>query len=360
MMTPMWNLMKKSRRSERRSDGRMPAPDLDVSYATERERRKARIKDISATGLYLFTDEPLQPGTKMDLTLQRCSMVEESGSLDPAEDEPRANVHLRAQAVRVGQDGVGVAFSEGRSEAASWANLMSVVAKLTGETDQVRLFRMTKALGFVVRVSPAAERDMVQIITNRMSLERAGRAIEIALHAEEIAAAHQGGIRSDVPANLVLRILEDGSKVDEEQTRLMWAELLASSCYEGSKDEVNMHYAGLMSRIDAVQMRIVDASCRLAMRVGWGPGFKFNQDMYCSADEIKKVSHIQNLMGIERDLNHLFELGLLEQTDRPILCQQVERVNMAPTFLALRLYARCKGQPEPPESLEGAKLQWAS
>lgn len=359
-MTPMWNLMKKGRWSERRSDGRLPAPDLDVSYATERERKKARIKDISATGMYLFTEEPLQPGTKMDLTLQRCSMVEDSASLDPAEIEPRTNVRLRGEAVRVGEDGVGVAFSEGRSETASWASLMTVVAKLTGETDQVRLFRMTKALGFVVRVSPAAESDMVQIITNRMSLERAGRAIEIALNAEEIAASHQGGIRGNVPAILVLRILEDGSKVDEEQTRRMWAELLASSCYEGSKDDVNKQYAALLSKIDAVQMRIVEASCRLAMRVGWGPGCKYNQDLHCSADEIKKISHIQNLMGIERDLNHLFELGLLEQTDRPVLCQQVERVNMAPTVLALRLYARCKGQPEPPESLEGSKLQWAS
>lgn len=338
----------------------MPAPDLDVSYGTGRDRKNARIKDISATGLYLLTEERLQPGTKMDLMLQRCSLSKDQGLLEEAEDEPRANVHLRGEAVRVGEDGVGVAFSEGKPEAASWTNLMSVVAKLTGETDQVRLFRMTKALGFVVRVSPAAESDMVLIITNRMSLERASRAIEIALDAEEITAAHQGAIRSDVPANLVLRILEDGSKVDEELTRRMWAELLASSCYEGSKDDVNRHYAALLSKVDAVQMRIVEASCRLAMRAGWEPGFKFHQDLHCTADEIKKITRIQNLMGIERDLHHLFELGLLEQTDRPILCQQVERVNMAPTFLALRLYARCKGQPEPSESLEGSKLQWAS
>jgi hypothetical protein len=358
----MWNLMKKGRKSERRRDGRMPAPDLDVSYATERAQKKARIKDISATGLYLFTDEPLQPGTNMELTLQRCRVEENYGLLDPAEaDAPRTDVHLRARTVRVGEDGgVGIAFSDSASDVDSWANLMAVVEKLTGETDQVRLFRMTKALGFLVRVSPQAEAEMIQIITDRMSLERAGRAIEIALRAEEIAALHHGGIRTDVPAKLVLRVLEDGSKVDEEPTRGMWAELLASSCYEGSNDELNLHYAALLSRIDAVQMRVFDASCRVAARVGWEPGFKFNQDLHCSADDIKKISHLQNLMAIERDLNHLYELGLLEQTDRPVLCQQVERVNMTPTSLALSLHARCKGQPEPPESLHGTLFTRAS
>ena len=359
-MASMWNLMKKGRWSERRSNGRMPAPDLDVSYSTEREQRKARIKDISATGLYLLTDDPLQPGTKMELTLQRGNLEESYGLQDVVTDQPRAQVNLRAKTVRVGDDGVAVTFSDDSTDASLWANLMRVVEQLTGETDQVRLFRMTKALSFVVHISPAAEADMIQIITNRMSVERAARAIEISLKAEEIAAGHPGPLRSDVPSHLVLSILEDGSKVEEEQTRRMWAELLASSCHQGADDELNLTYAGLLSKIDAVQMRIFDASCRLAMRVGWEPGLKFHQDLHCSAEDIKKITQIQNLMGIERDLNHLFELGLLEPTDRPILCQQIEQVNMAPKLLALRLYALCKGQPGPPESLQGATLQRAS
>lgn len=354
----MWNLLKRGKTSERRMDGRTPAPDLDASYSTEQKQKKVRIKDISATGLYLLTEDPLQPGTDVELTLQKSSV--EEGLLEPLDEEPRAKVHLRGKAVRVGEDGVGVAFEPAAPIAATWARLVGAVANLTGETDRVRLFRISKALAFVVQVSPQAEADVLQIITNRMSMEQAGRAIEIALAAEEIAAKHQVVLRHNVPEKLVLRILEDGSKVDEEQTRRMWAELLAVSCCEGAVDAVNLNYAALLSKIDAVQMRIFDAACRLAMRVGWEEEFKFHEDMNCSAEEIKKISHIQNLMGIERDLNHLFELGLLEQTERPVLCEQVERVNMAPTALALKLYARCKGQPEPPQKLQGAKLQRAS
>lgn len=358
MMHSMWSILRKGGPPERRTVVRSPAPDLDVSYSREQEQKKVRIKDISATGLYFLTEEPLPPGTEMELTLQKCRW--EDLGLPDAELGPPVEVRLRGKAVRFGGDGVGVAFEPDSANGMPWTQLVRTMANLTGETDLVRLFRMSKTLAFVVRIAPEAEADMLQILCNRMSLEQAGRATEMALKAEGIAARDQGALRRDVPWKLVRRILEDGSKVDEEQTRQMWAELLASSCRQGANDAVNLNDAALLSRIDSVQMRVFEAACRLAMRVGWEAGFKFHEDLHCGAEEIKKITHIQNLMGIERDLNHLFELGLLEQTERPALCQQVERVNMAPTFLALRLYARCKGQPEPPEKLEGAKLQRAS
>lgn len=356
--------MRKNKTSERRVDQRAPAPELDALYSTEREQKKVRIKDISATGLYFLTNDPPQPGTDVELTLQKSSLTEPEQEqaqelLDLRDEDRPVNVHLRGRAVRVDQDGVGIAF-EPASPAANWIRIVGVVANLTGDTDRVRLFRMSKALDFLFRVSPEAEADLLEMVASRMSLVQIARAVEIALMADEIASALQGDLRHDVSSKLVLRILEDGSKVDEEQTRRMWAELLAASCHKDAKDVVSLNDAAILSRIDAVQMRILNAACKLAMQVGWEKEFRFHQDMHCGAEEIKRITHIQNLMGIERDLNHLFELGLLELTDRPVLCQQVERVNMAPTFLALRLHARCKGLPEPPDTLEGAELQRAS
>ena len=356
----MWKILRKDKWSERRGDQRAPAPELDALYSTELEQKKVRIKDISATGLYLLTEDPLQPGTDVELTLQKSSGPKEEDELLGLVDEaPPAEVQLRCKAVRVGTDGVGMAF-EPESAPATWIRVVGLVAKLTGALDRVRLFRESKALEFVLRVSPEAEMDLLQMVNSRMSREQSAKAFDIALMAEKIAASRPGALRHDVSAKLVLRILEDGSKVDEEQTRRMWAELLAACCGEGAKDVVNLNYASILSRIDAVQMRIFEAACKLAMQVGWEQGLKFRKDLHRDAEEIKKITHLQNLMAIERDLHHLYELGLVELTDRPILCEQVERVNMTPTHLALRLYAQCKGQPEPPEMFEGAKLQRAS
>jgi hypothetical protein len=359
-MWTMWNLTKKKRWSERRTDGRTPDPDLDASYSTEVEQKKVRVKDISAGGMYLLTEDRFQPGTGVDLTLQKSGKTSEEALLDSPEVATRSKVNLRARAVRVGDDGVGVVFEPGSTDSATWSRLMAAVQNLSADVDRLRLMRMTKALAFVVRISPGAESEMLRIITNNMSLERAGRAIDMALKAEELATAQQTPIRNDLPAELVLRILEDGSKVDEEHTRHLWSMLLATSTYEGSNDETNLNYAILLSRIDAVQMRVFEFACKLAFRVGWDPEFKFHRDLHCSADDIRKISHIQNMMGIERDLNHMHEHGLLERTDRPIMCQEVERVNLTPTALALRLYARCHGMPEPPVSCPGAVLSKAS
>src|SRR6185437_15161904 len=175
-----WNLMRKGGKSERRSDQRTPAPELDASYSTELERKSGRIKDISATGLYLLTEDRLQPGTDVELTLQKCDVpaqeegLPDFGDLGPADRDPKVNVHLRAKAVRVGHDGVGIAF-ELDSEKTTWTRLMGALADLTGETDRVRLFRVSKALGFVLRISPAAEEEMLQMIRSRMNLEQVGR-----------------------------------------------------------------------------------------------------------------------------------------------------------------------------------------
>lgn len=336
----------------------MPAPDLDVSYSTELEQRKVRVKDISANGLYMLTNDRLQPGTGVELTLQKSNLMQQEDLLAAEGEIRRVQVHARA--VRAGEDGIAVVFEQESADSATWSRLMAAVERLSGDTDRLRLMRMTKALAFVVRISPAAESEMVRMITNNMSLERAGRATEIALMAEEIATAHQGSIRNDLPADLVMRILEDGSKVDEENTRRMWSVLLATASREGSNHEASLSYAALLSRIDAVQMRVFDFACRLGFRVGWEPGPRFHRDLHCSADDIRKISHIQNLMGIERDLNHMYELGLLERTDRPTMCQEVEEVNLTPTFLALKLYAHCHGQPEPSTSHQGAALSKAS
>jgi PilZ domain len=356
----MWNLIRKTGWAERRKDSRKSAPDLDVSYSSEMTQGKVRVKDISATGLYVLTDERLQPGTDLEVTLQKSCLIEEDDILAPLDDGLQTRVSLRATVVRVGADGAGLGFEQSFTDNATWVNLMEAMANLTGEKDHIRLLRMTKALAFLQYISPASVEGFLHLVANELSQERAGRAIEIALSAGELAAANEGEIRGDVPAEMIASILEDGSKVDEEYTRHLWAELLASSSYKDSNDMMTLNYAVMLSKIDAVQMRIFDAACKLAMRMGWEPGFGFSKDLHCNAEEIKRITHIQNLVGIERDLNHLFELGLVELTDRPTMCQQLERVNMTPTFLGLKLFARCHGQPEPQEAFQGAKLPKAS
>jgi hypothetical protein len=80
---------------------REPAPGLAAYYWTGAPPEPHSIRDISATGLYLVTEERWYPGTLVLMTLQRTANGEETA-------EHTIQVHSRA--VRWGNDGVGLQF----------------------------------------------------------------------------------------------------------------------------------------------------------------------------------------------------------------------------------------------------------
>src|SRR5664279_2105577 len=59
------------------------------------------VRDISSTGVYIFTEERLQRGTLVSLTLQREGPLEKSAE---------RRIVVQAKVVRCGDDGMGLAF----------------------------------------------------------------------------------------------------------------------------------------------------------------------------------------------------------------------------------------------------------
>jgi hypothetical protein len=84
------------RRSDRRAASHL------VAYYWNGSQPEARpVRDISETGLYLFTEERWYPGTVVLMTLQRT---------DCQEDDPDRAITIQTQAMRQGKDGVGMKF----------------------------------------------------------------------------------------------------------------------------------------------------------------------------------------------------------------------------------------------------------
>jgi hypothetical protein len=61
------------------------------------------IRNISATGFYLLTRERWQPGTVVTMTLQRTAGAKENSNTEQY-------ISVMSRVVRLGQDGVGLAF----------------------------------------------------------------------------------------------------------------------------------------------------------------------------------------------------------------------------------------------------------
>lgn len=86
---------------DKRSGARNPAPGLIAHFWTGGPPKSHPVRDISATGMYVVTEERWYPGTQILITLTK--------TLD---DGPRAerSITALATAVRWGDDGVGLEF----------------------------------------------------------------------------------------------------------------------------------------------------------------------------------------------------------------------------------------------------------
>lgn len=335
--------------SERRKDGRVPPRGLDAFYWMGSGERHVTVKDISATGIYLHTVDRWLPGTTVLLCLRRRGLLERETQLE---------VRLRARCVRAGDDGVGFTFVEEPALAEVWSRSMTVAANLFAGSHAVRLLRGTRAIAFLLRTSPLLEGALAALLTS-LCRDRAEHVIDIALQAEELLASSEHNLQSPVSPNLVLRILEDGSKATAVEVQQGWAGLLASCCQLEAED-APLPFVDLMSKLDRDHVAVLTAACTRAIDAGWEPGFIFPAPLHCSSDEIRKITGIRNLVAIEGNLNHLFHLGLLEKTIKPLGCEQLEQVNITPTGLGLKLFVRWSGQNELPQVVDCPPLEMAS
>jgi hypothetical protein len=89
------------RTQERRRTGRREFPPLVAYYWDGGSPRAHDIRDISATGFYLFTEERWYPGTQVMILLQKPG---------DAGNDPDRSITVNAKVVRFGIDGIGFSF----------------------------------------------------------------------------------------------------------------------------------------------------------------------------------------------------------------------------------------------------------
>jgi hypothetical protein len=87
--------------TDRRSSKRHPLPGLVAYYWTGGAPQAFHIGDISASGLYLLSDERWYPGTMILMTLQRTNTDGEG---------PDDYIAVQTKVVRWGTDGIGLSF----------------------------------------------------------------------------------------------------------------------------------------------------------------------------------------------------------------------------------------------------------
>ena len=321
--------------SHRLRHERRAVPEFFVYFPNGEARKSADIKDISSTGVYLLIGERWLPGSHVLLTLQRRG---------PFEEDSKQRVTLKSRVVRWGEDGVGLAFTLPEDiNFELWEAALQSSADHTPSEDILPPFRMAKVLEFLGRLCPHATQDIVLLVRTGLGNMRVANSVQIALEAAAMLASDPNGYKMRADAGTIKRIIADGSWADEDWIQQLWAGLLATSCAVNPKDQLDSDLADRFSQLAPVHLRIFKAACTQAEKFETDDWVVAAKPLICEVKVLQLISRVQSLAKIERDVFHLADLGLLEQSVRSRSLLPPEEINITPSSLGLRLYALCNG-----------------
>ncbi len=293
------------------------------------------IANISRSGAYLLTEEQWNVGEIRSLTLQRSGALESAGS---------RRVTVQVKVIRRDSQGVGVQFlMPCGSDLHLWQSVIRAEVPQTEPENVVREFRLANALAFIRRIAPEGTDRVKLLLRKELSNFRIASAVEIALRCEELLALEGDGMRLHADPAVVLRILEDGSWAETEWIQHYWAGVLAASCTPDVPIEGNLKFVSLLSQITTIQTRIFSGSCVRATKSFHRDGRVSARQLTCSALELIQIADTHDRVHIERDIQRLVELGLIEKTVKWRFFSLLDHAVITPTELALELYARCHG-----------------
>ncbi len=333
-MTVLRSLLAKSGLVERRKCERFPAGDIHAFCWNGIEQKCLKIKDASLTGFFFLDSEQWLPGKTLSLVLQSRSF---SDCVEPRQ------VCLQSRVVRSTADGVGVTFVPEGIEKLEWLNLIYELAELDDSHDIVQLFRVATAVVFLWRLCPSIRSELVQMLLRDIAGDRVHRVINIALKTQEELNIRNTPTRMDVPAEVILRALREGSKVDDEQIQHCWIGLLATAAEDGANDQETLQFLTILSQLIPSQVRIFTVACQRAIEVGRRSGFVFSEPLTSTIESLRIAARTSNLAVIERDLLHLNDLGIFEKAESSHSFAKIDYVDITPTQVGLKFYARCCG-----------------
>ena len=318
-----------TKRAERRA-----AHGFVAHYWSGNAARQDDIKDISSTGLYLLTEERWLPGTVISLSLQMKS---------PLEEISERRITLRAKIVRWGDDGVGFSFVlPDDSEARPWKFLLESAAEQSEPNTVLDLARLAKAIDFVGRLWPLGAKEVAKLVYGGLTKPRVANAVEILLKAERLLPSDFSRESIGARPGLVAKVLQFGSWADERWIQQLWAGLLASSCTGSQKDDSGEVFADLLGKLASVHVRILKYACVRAGAVRSESGAAVVEPVICGREEIMEIAASRELLRIERDLDHLYGLGLLERRAMSASTSTHYAADITPSALGMQLYDRCK------------------
>jgi hypothetical protein len=316
------------RRAERRNPMSLTAYHWKGASALQNS-----VRDISATGAFLVTQERWEPGEIVSLSLQRTGPPEKENSFS-----------VQARAVRWDDEGVAVSFVlPPGADLRLWQSPLKNASEQNEPEDILREFRVAQTISFLTRISPDTRVAVGKLLHEGLSNYRLENAVEIALKAEKMLGASVEGDNLHARPHVVMRIIDAGSWSSDDRWMLQfWAGLLAASCTPNGEDETSLTFVDLLSQLRVLHMRILSAACTKSTKLSTGQSI-YSRPLKWKASDLMKYSGSGDLIKLDRELNYMTDIGVIAPREKSAFFQQMTDTTVAPTSLGLELYARCNG-----------------
>jgi len=333
---------------------RLPAPGLDAHYRRDFNPLPAGIKNISASGIYLFTEKRLHTGDLVTLTLEEHDRPETSSEL-------QFSVHARV--AREGEDGVGLSFLlPAGLDIDLWAVLVRNIVILKDPEQVTDMFRTLHTILFLTRICQAGAAESIVLLGKDLHPDRTAMLVKIALAAEKLLDSEPDADRMRAHPTLVANILRDGSWAPDELTAELWAGLLASSCSIDAPDSSNQILVDLLVNLTPTQAKIYDVACERTLQPANEVQDPAGGSVVLTPKEMIDLIGIHDLSRAATDLAYLYNLGLIRNVFDFSSYHHIDSFDITPSRLGLELYKHCHGSREKldPPLIEKAKAQLAN
>ncbi len=140
---------------------------------------------------------------------------------------------------------------------------------------------------------------------------------------------------------IVIKVIQEGSCVDDSNLQEMWAGLLASSCTEDGTDETNLIFVNVLAQLSSSQAKII----KLPFIEGNYKAYQHDKTEYTDVEKERsgliEYTGLPNWGVLKRELDHLGSLGLVSYHLRSNPRRTLVSIHYEEA--ALWLYARCQG-----------------
>jgi len=199
------------------------------------------------------------------------------------------------------------------------------------------------ASAFLGRICLPAAEEFGLLLRDKVSAWRGNNALKIALKAERIFEKYSKGEKLHAHPRLVMKVIEEGSWVENDTVQEMGAGLLSSACTEDGKDETNLIFMNILSQITSAQASVLNYGCEKCEKKLSKAGWIYAESLTIELDELIKITSVSDIHRLDRELDHLRALELIGGGFSGGFHSESTAADITPTSLALQMYVRCQG-----------------